>query len=583
MPKEVTLSELVSSAKQQPSNANSSEKRTAVAAEPEKQNPKPVNSRPVKSDMKKATPISTTDLGKGLAKTHPEAQQKIVEEDTPIVANAFEAMNKTLEEKKRFIQDEMMPVVMENAKEIAMEKELGESGEENGENVEITKPEDLFADDPTDDFAELSDDKDEGSVASAIPDISDARVTANHVSTPTPAPEVKQEAPKSNVTEFPKKENDTNTDSDNEPTLDDMLNDLGIDEEEDTSDLDEETAEELRDRFKESLRNVKVSRDDIDLSKFSISTKPISSAMALNNIGVTTKKRADHPLFYTGRNMTFEECSGPELDSLRKTINNSNGINSVIASLRFVYNHVVDANKKDFGSWCKSIRTEDVESLYFGMYKACYGDVNLIARADAQEGDKNACGKTSLVDTPVASMIKFADDECKQKFEDLMAMDTTDPDNKIKSNLMVVSDDLAISYSDPSVYSTFIQYASLKPEITDKYSDQLNTMAYINGFFRIDKVNSKLVPIQFREYPNNINKTVMSKLKTYIDLLKTLTNDQYNIMIGKLNNIIEDPKVTYIYPETTCPECGNKIPEESIGSMLQLFFTRAQLVQVKNM
>ena len=214
------------------------------------------------------------------------------------------------------------------------------------------------------------------------------------------------------------------------------------------------------------------------------------------------------------------------------------------------------------------------------MYKACYGDTNLVARADS--GDKG-CTKTSLIDTDISSMLKFTDDDAKKLYDDLMSQDTTNPGSKIKSQTMVISDDIVISYTDPTLYSTFIQYASLKPEITEKYADQLNTMAYIDGFFRIDYENNQLIPIAIKEYPNNINKTVMSKLKTYVDILKTLSNDQYNIMVGKLDNVIGDPKISYIYPETTCPECDNVIPEEPIDSMLNLLFTRAQLVQVKSL
>ena len=108
-------------------------------------------------------------------------------------------------------------------------------------------------------------------------------------------------------------------------------------------------------------------------------------------------------------------------------------------------------------------------------------------------------------------------------------------------------------------------------------------MAYIDGFFKIDKANHTFIPITIKEYPHNINKTVITKLKTYTSILKTLTNDQYNIMTAKLNNIIEVPKVTYIYPETKCPECGATMEEEPIDSMLNLLFTRAQLVQVKSL
>ena len=562
MAKEITLDDLVKS------ENNSKNAKPATRAEDVKKEAPVEKTTPVASNIKSAKAISTTELGKNLKEQHPELQEKT--NDAPIVSDAFRAMDETLAEKKRFIQEEMMPIVMENAREMAMEREMGEL-EKTNDTPEITSSEELF----DNDFAELDDEidtpkKNDGGV-DVIPTISindEETEEKEEVSTPKAK---KSKAVKEEVEEV-------NNDSGD---LDELMKDLGIDEEEeDVIDTEEETTEELRERFKNSLSGVKITRNEIDLTKFQIAKEPISSAAILSTIGTSNKKKCDHPLLHSKRNMTFEECSGPELDALRKTINNSNGINGVIASLRFVYNHNIDANKKSFEAWCKSIRTEDIESLYFGMYKACYGDTNLVARADA--GDKG-CNKTSLIDTPIADMIKFKDDDAKKLYDDLMIQDTTNPGGKIKSQTMVVSDDIVVSYSDPTLYSTFIQYASLKPEITEKYSDQLNTMAYIDGFFRIDHENMQLIPIAIKEYPNNINKTVMSKLKAYIDILKTLTNDQYNIMVSKLDNIVGDSKISYIYPEAKCPECDNDIPEEPVESMLNLLFTRAQLVQVKSL
>ena len=149
--------------------------------------------------------------------------------------------------------------------------------------------------------------------------------------------------------------------------------------------------------------------------------------------------------------------------------------------------------------------------------------------------------------------------------------------------MIIASDNIAISYSDPTLYNTFIQFNGLPQNIVDKYSDLLTSLAYINGFYAIDQVNKQLQPINIKVYPNNLNKTILSKLKVYIEILKTLTNDQYSVLISKLNNLIEDPKVTYIYPKTICPECGTEIPEEEIPSVLSLLFTRAQLAQVKSL
>ena len=560
MAKEITLEDLVNTNETKASNA-----KPATRAENVKNNETTtVIGNP--NAIKSAKPITTSELGKSLKEKNPEAKKKAEETDAPVVANAFKAMDDTLAEKKRFIDEEVMPIVMENAKEIAMEKELGESDEVNEE--EVTESETLIEDDfsDLDDETEVSKKEDDG--VYVAPSIE------------MPEEEHAIETKIEKIDSKSKKIKKETTDEGN-ASFDDLMKDLGLDgEEEEVIDTEEETAEELRERFKNSLSGVKITRNEIDLTKFQIAKEPVSSAMALNAISSSTKKRCDHPLLHSKRNMTFEECSGPELDSLRKTINNSNGINGVIASLRFIYNHNIDANKKSFEAWCKSIRTEDIESLYFGMYKACYGDTNLIARADTEN---KGCSKTSLIDTPISDMLKFKDDDAKKLYDNLMSQDTTNPGSKIKSQTLVVSDDIVISYSDPTLYSTFIQYASLKPEITEKYSDQLNTMAYIDGFFRIDYANNQLIPIAIKEYPNNINKTVMSKLKTYVDILKTLTNDQYNVMVSKLENIVGENKISYIYPATKCPECDNDIPEEPIESMLNLLFTRAQLVQVKSL
>ena len=165
----------------------------------------------------------------------------------------------------------------------------------------------------------------------------------------------------------------------------------------------------------------------------------------------------------------------------------------------------------------------------------------------------------------------------------MLQQDTTSTNTKIKSKLIQASDSIAISYSDPTLYTTFIQFSTLPSNIVDKYSDLLNSLAYINGFYAIDPVNKKLKPINVKVYPNNLNKTILSKLKVYTEILKTLNNDQYNVLTAKLNNLIGDSKISYIYPKTTCPECGAEIPEEEVESVLSLLFTRAQLAQVKSL
>jgi hypothetical protein len=138
MAKEITLEEL----------ARSSSNNSKPAARAEEINKGDIVTPA--TNIKTARPISTSDLGKNLEAQHPEAKKKVVEEDAPLVANAFASMTKTLEEKQRFIQEEMMPVVMENAREMAMEKELEELGKEESNEEDL---------DEADDFSELNEEE----------------------------------------------------------------------------------------------------------------------------------------------------------------------------------------------------------------------------------------------------------------------------------------------------------------------------------------------------------------------------------------------------------------------------------------
>lgn len=566
--KEVTLDELTNSVKNQTINTEDTKVGKTPMANP--------NIQPGRA-------VSISDLGEHMKKVNNVEEKKVTQ--APLVEDAFESMNSTIGGRIKRMQEEVVPIIMENAKDMAMQKELGVDVEHvklgdreesiesiSGTSTEVKVKNDVINAIPSVDIDELLDDDEE-----AVETAPKIAVNPN----PTIAVKSLETQPAAKTTAKPI--NSVIEENSNDDDLDSLMKDLELEDAKlDNKDEDNETDDERKERFKESLQSVKIARDPIDLSRFKIRKTPTSSTAVLNHISSRNQqlKKADWALYYTKRSVTFTESRGPELEALRKTITNSNSINGVIASLHFVYDHIVDANKPPFEAWCKTIRTEDIESLYFGLYRACYSDANLVARACI--GDKG-CNKTSLIDTDIMSMVKFDNDEIKERFYSILNRDTTTDSTDVESELIQISDDFVISCAMPTLYSTFIQYATLKSEVIDKYSDILNTMAYIDGFYSIDRDTMELVPMSIKEYPNNLNKTVLSKLKVYTDILKTLTNDQYNVLTAKLNNIIQDSKVTYIYPKTTCPECGVTIPEEGIASVLNLLFTRAQLVQIKSL
>lgn len=515
-----------------------------------------------KMPSKNATEVSVDQIKQKM----PVTQQK--EELKPsVVENAMASMYSRIEESKEYIHNTVMPIVHENAKEIAMDNELRQMETDNiGESKE-------------DDFSEVEQDyneTDEESMEVAeYPTVINTEPETNTKVVRAEPPVVDQ------TVDYDKS------------GIDSLLEELDLDDGKEISIEGEETREEALERYKESLDEIKITSNNIDLSKFTIRKAPLSSSVVMNAIQSKNRSRKvktfDWVLMTTGRSFTISECSGQELDALRKSVEHSNNINATIAGLKMVYEHIADGNKPTFEAWTKMIRYEDIESLYFALYMACYQDLNLLGRdceideAKRKRNKPTGCGKTSIIKTPVNKMYKFKTKEAEEKFNRILQQDTTTSDISVESTLLPVSDDIAISYTNPTIYSTVIQFSAINPKLTQKYGDILNAMAYIDGFYKIDAENNELIPLTMKVYPNNLNKTVMTKLKIFIDILKTLTTDQYNVLLGKLNNIIEVSEITYVYPEDTCPECGATIPEQEIDTMLSVLFTRAQLAQIKNL
>jgi len=522
-------------------------------------------------------------LGAELQKAHPEAAAAKAEEqeikNPEIVDDAFASLTDTINKKKK-MADEMMSkaqeVAEENENNAELQAEFGElAGVENDEvetenddPIDVIEPEeektpDELIDDIDKDLAELGGEDDDDEVEAPA-------TVVNMSNQPDPVKSVTK-----NIKNEPKQPVNDEEFAKELEDIDDLLSEVEI------SDLEEDDDERMA-RIKSSIgEKVHASDNLIDFSQYTIQSEPVSMSAILNSTKMSRdKKYADWPLYYTGRTIRMEECDGIELDTLQSTINRSNSMNRVIATLKFAYNHNVDANKPPFEAWCQSIRTEDFDSLYFGLFMATYSDSCLLAVTD-EEGD-GACGKPAVYDVDPMNMVSFKDDDVKKAFYELMNTDTTTSSKLQESIPLQISDDFVITYKHASLYSTFVQYATIKEEIMNKYGDMLNTMAYVDQFFKIDRENKKLVPLKIKSYPNDLNKTVLTKLKAYNQILKTLNADQYNMLNGKLNNIIKEPEVTYQYPELKCSECGHTIPSKPLDSVVNLLFTRAQLAQIKN-
>jgi len=366
--------------------------------------------------------------------------------------------------------------------------------------------------------------------------------------------------------------------------FDDLLSELEDDGYSDTStdendfNDEEEDADEVRERMANTVdREIrdKLFVNKFDPTKLRISKKPTSVSMALN-YHTSTKATADFPLYHTKHCSKFKECTGTELQTLETKINAGNEITSIIEAVKFNYDHIVDPNKPDkFEKWAKMIRTEDVEAMYFGIYKATYFSSNLVPVTC------DHCKTSNLVKVPVNDMVKPLNDEVKREMDKLFQQDTSFPYPEVKSELVQVSDRLFAAVKPPSVYDAFVQFASISPENQRKYQLILNLISCIESFYFLNN-EGELSPITINTDPTNIKKTVTRKVRDYGSLMKALTADQYATFISKINNLMEEPKISFIIPEVECPNCHKMIPQRPVSSMLQVLFTRAQLAQIKN-
>lgn len=573
MGRKVTLQELASN--------NTTSTNENIDAETIKKNVEPTTSDIKSTPTKNLKEVSASDIRSTLPEkevTDSEEVNKVPE----ILDNAMKDMVKTMEGKKKKFDEEIRPQIEAAREEAEIEAELAENDSDN------TVP--MSEDDELD--AMLDKDLDDEDNETTEEDNTDVDKMVKIASKVEEREEYKPTT--SNKEEFKPKKLETNLD-DEINNIDSLLGDLedGMGESDEDLELDSEedveaeTVDEIRERLKKQASKLKSTSGKADTSQFKIRKKAISSSSLLSRMSkVKTQKTADWPLLATGRCHTFSEVSGPELEALQKTIQSSNSLNGIIASLRLIYNHIVDDNKPGFEKWCKLTKYEDLESLYFGLYKACYGDVNLIGRScikDENDEHDMHCNKTSVIDTPIDSMYKIEDEEAKELFNKLLQQDTTTSKTTIDSEIFNISDDFAIAYSDPTLYTTLIQFSSLSEKLIQKHEAMLNTMAYIDGFYYIDYETKEYVPIEYKIYPDNLNKTIMSKLKVYIEICKLITSDQYDTMVTKITtNADKESKITYVLPEAVCPECGATIPEEPAGNMLELLFTHRQLTAIAN-
>jgi hypothetical protein len=183
----------------------------------------------------------------------------------------------------------------------------------------------------------------------------------------------------------------------------------------------------------------------------------------------------------------------------------------------------------------------------------------------------------------IEDMVKYSSDEAKERARQIIAKCEVNPNAEYESKLVAINTNYAISFRPPTVYAVMFESLSLDRQTREKYADVLSVLSYIDNIFWIDTINKRLIPVSTKPDPLDLTKTVKRKIKVYSDIINTFTSDEYNkiiVTMTNINNAADD--ISYVIPETHCPECGALIAETAVDP-LSMVFERHQYVVVRDL
>lgn len=356
---------------------------------------------------------------------------------------------------------------------------------------------------------------------------------------------------------------------------DEDFDDEDEEEDEDTKSDSEKQMSDIKSKLKEKIKPV---ANVIDLSSFTISSNPVSISNALK-ASSNNKHVADWVFPAEGRAISMEEFTGLELEKLNPANSSRNRLNTYKDIYELIYKHIVDANKPStMEQWAKKVNFFDLDHLYFAIYKASFEGSNFIPYNCPH------CKEVFVSeDVSIEDMVKYKDDKAKERIMALLNTDTTSESNSVAVEVVQISDNYVAGLREPSVYNMIFENAILDEKFTEKYSELLSLITFVDTIYFIDREHNELRPIEPKTYPNNMVKTIKSKISTYGKILQSLNSDQFyqfNAYIKAIQDRHDD--LSYRLPSVKCPKCEKEIAEAEMPAE-GLLFTRCQLVGIANM
>lgn len=338
----------------------------------------------------------------------------------------------------------------------------------------------------------------------------------------------------------------------------------------------QEQMDKLRSLVREKIRPVS---SGFDISTFSISKKPASKTISTPRDN--GNKIADWVLMSSQKPIYMRRFTGTEIERLANGGKGRTRLNKVLDMWKLIYDHIVDPHKPEkLEDWAKSTSFLDIDHIYMAIYRANFEGSNFIPFNCTNKDCKEKVFLTDNID--IMDMCKFNKKSDKEKFFSILGSETNASSKLYSTEVVPVSDDYAFAFREPSIYNIIFESAVLDEDFVDKFGDLVTICTYIDGIYYINKAERTLQPVRSNIYPNNMKKTVKSRIINYSKIISTLNSDQYNTILAYMQKINESgDSLSYQTPEVTCPYCGTVIPARDQEAQ-SLVFTRHQLAALAN-
>lgn len=348
-----------------------------------------------------------------------------------------------------------------------------------------------------------------------------------------------------------------------------------LEENTDTEAVAEKEQKEQLDKLRTLVRQ-KISpiTKGFDISTYSISKRPAASTISTpRNNG---QKIADWVLMSSQKPIYMRRFTGTEMERLADGGKGRTRLNRALDTWQLIYNHIVDPYKPaSLEEWAKATSFLDIDHIYMAIYRANFEGSNYIPYNCTNTNCKEKIFLSDNFD--IMDMCKFANKEAKAKFESIIGTEVNKTSGLYSTEIVPVSNDYAFVFREPSIYNIIIESAVLDQEFVDKFGELISMCAYIDEIYYINHATHELQPVRTNEYPNNMKKTVKSRIINFSKYISGLDSDQYNTIMAYMQKINEmGDSLTYQMPEVTCPSCKTVIPAEKQDAQA-LVFTRHRL------